>query len=232
MASFRTIDGVRYDGTLIDLAQELTQDHSDGRLSYQDAKKMLASIEDVSGRMTEIERSTLAYLIDQGYCTHKAQQYFEEHMPPPPEPDTPEQAAAKAHFAEAWVAHWAADYAAYQKEKEYNVAFMGDQKDEVIEELPDRVQRSYNYFRNNVEIEDWGTVKVYRQSDYLAVVTTTDGDDGWIELYTHEGEALTGGRFWLELIHWGQRDLLRGQTKTGELPDELVDRGEDTLWQE
>lgn len=232
MASFRTIDGIRYDGTLIDLAEELTQDHSDGRISYQDAKKMLASIEDQNGRMTEIERRTLIYLIDEGICTHKGQQYFEEHMPPPPEPDTPEQTAAKAHFAEAWLAHWQADFAAYQKEESYDTPFMGELLYEDYENLPDRVERSRNYYHLNVEVEDWGTVRVYKEADYWAVVTTTDGDDGWIELYDNEGETLTGGRFWLELIHWDVRDLLRGQTKTGELPDELVDREDDTLWQE
>ncbi|MEM6398277.1 MAG: hypothetical protein AAF741_18140 [Bacteroidota bacterium] len=232
MPSFRTIDGARYDGTLIDLAEELVQDHSDGRLSYQDAKKMIATLEDQSGRMTQIERATLAYLIDENYCTHGAQKYFEEHMPPPPEPDTPECAAAKAHFTEAWMAHWKADYAAYLADRDFDVKFMIDQQQADDSQAPDRVQRAFRYYSENVENEDFGWVRLFRHPTYWAVLTTTDGDDGWIELYTPEGETLTGGRSWLELIHWDERDVLRGQTKTGDLPDELVDREADTIWQE
>ena len=42
MSYYKTIDGNKYDGGLIDLADKLTQGQGDGRLSKADAEQLLA----------------------------------------------------------------------------------------------------------------------------------------------------------------------------------------------
>jgi hypothetical protein len=63
-----------------------------------------------------------------------------------------------------------------------------------------------------------------------AVRVTTDGDDGWLELYDERGTELGVGRTYVELIAWGDRATIRAAVENGEFPPELSDRDTRTLW--
>ncbi|NJK79106.1 MAG: YbjN domain-containing protein [Chloroflexaceae bacterium] len=101
-------------------------------------------------------------------------------------------------------------------------------------DTPQTVHAAYEYYHHHIEARDIGVVRVYRMptehGETYAVYTTTDGDDGWLELYDAAGERLGGGRVYIELVAWGELDELRAQVTTGEFPAALADRHERTLW--
>ena len=47
MGYYKTIDGKKYDGELIELAEKLTAGAGDGRISKADAEKILEAVKDV-----------------------------------------------------------------------------------------------------------------------------------------------------------------------------------------
>ena len=100
--------------------------------------------------------------------------------------------------------------------------------------LPPAVAQAYQFYVDAVEAADWGNVyllhpTVQGRPCYLIYVTT-DGDDGWLELYGLDGSFLGAARRYLELVSWGNRQTLRQQTATGEFPAALQHRLADTLW--
>lgn len=144
---------------------------------------------------------------------------------------TPVQAAFEAFFHD----HWRAKYDAYRRgaddDSRLFAAYLIDRDDAAI---PQSVRDAVQVYLSEVEANDWGSVRLYRvpiaaQSVY-AVMTTTDGDDGWLEVYNEPGDLLAAGRTYLELIDWGDRELIRAQTTTGEFPPSLDDRDARTLW--
>ncbi|NER38828.1 MAG: hypothetical protein F6J93_33550 [Oscillatoria sp. SIO1A7] len=102
------------------------------------------------------------------------------------------------------------------------------------EQLADKPQTAYQFYRETVEMEDWGSVRAYRTElegeaiDIIYVVT--DGDDGWLEAYDAQGNLIGAARRYIELLAWGNVEDLRGQVKTLEFPAELDKNA--TLWQE
>jgi hypothetical protein len=100
--------------------------------------------------------------------------------------------------------------------------------------IPPTVRDAYAYYRGTVEAQDWGSVRLYRvpvgEQPVYAVRVTTDGDDGWLELYDEQGTELGVGRTYLELVAWGDRATIRAQVQSGEFPPELSDRATRTLW--
>jgi hypothetical protein len=75
MSYYKTIDGKKYDGTLIELADELTAGAGDGRISMADAEKLLAAVKD-GDSYTDIEKETMAYLRDNYKWTEAADDWF------------------------------------------------------------------------------------------------------------------------------------------------------------
>jgi hypothetical protein len=91
---------------------------------------------------------------------------------------------------------------------------------------------AFNFYYVNVEEADWGCVRLFslkqntggKQLQFFLVKVSTDGDDGWIEVYQayNDDDALGGGgrggggvtaaRTYLELIYWMDNSLdeLRG----------------------
>lgn len=65
---------------------------------------------------------------------------------------------------------------------------------------------------------------------FYVVKVTTDGDDGWLELFDNGGLAIGFGRTYVELVGWETQEEIRGFVEGGGFPDSLVDRGERTLW--
>tara|TARA_B110000046_G_C12998690_1_gene401190 strand:- start:915 stop:1112 length:198 start_codon:yes stop_codon:yes gene_type:complete len=63
MGYYKTIDGVKYDGELIELAEKLTSGGGDGRLSKAVAGQIIEAVKD-GDIYTDTEKATVKYLRD------------------------------------------------------------------------------------------------------------------------------------------------------------------------
>jgi len=59
MGYYKTIDGNKYDGELLELADKLTSGSGDGRISQADAGQLLEAVKD-GDSYTDIEKATVA----------------------------------------------------------------------------------------------------------------------------------------------------------------------------
>jgi len=75
MSYYKTIEGKKYDGELIDLAEKLTAGAGDGRLSQADAEKIYGAVKD-GDAYTDIEKDTVAYLRKNYNWTEAADEWF------------------------------------------------------------------------------------------------------------------------------------------------------------
>ena len=72
---YKTIDGVKYDRELLELADKLTQGQGDGRLSTDDAQKLYEEVVD-GDNYTDIEKATVKYIRDNYKWTEAADDWF------------------------------------------------------------------------------------------------------------------------------------------------------------
>jgi len=75
MSYYKTIDGKKYDGEIIELAEKLTAGRGDGRISMDDAETLLNAVMD-GGTYTDIEKDTMAYIRDNFKWTEAADDWF------------------------------------------------------------------------------------------------------------------------------------------------------------
>ena len=75
MSYYKTIDGVKYDAEILELAEKLTAGQGDGRLSVDDAGKLLEAVKD-GGTYTDVEKDTMAYVRDNFNWTDAADEWF------------------------------------------------------------------------------------------------------------------------------------------------------------
>ncbi len=75
MSYYKTIDGKKYDGELIELAEKLTAGKGDGRISLDDAKQLLAGVKD-GAEYTDVEKETMAYIRDNFKWTEESDDWF------------------------------------------------------------------------------------------------------------------------------------------------------------
>ncbi len=76
MASYyKNIDGVNYDGDLLDAADEAVRGKGDGRISLSDAKVLLQKVMDGQA-YTDIEKMTMAYIREHYKWTDEADEWF------------------------------------------------------------------------------------------------------------------------------------------------------------
>ena len=75
MGYYKTIDGKKYDGEIIELADKLTEGQGDGRLSVDDAKQLLEAVLD-GGAYTDIEKDTMAYVRENYKWPDAADEHF------------------------------------------------------------------------------------------------------------------------------------------------------------
>ena len=75
MSYYKTIDGKKYKGELIEMAEKLTAGSGDGRISQADAEKLYEAVED-GAIYTDIEKDTVAYLRDNFKWTDAADEWF------------------------------------------------------------------------------------------------------------------------------------------------------------
>jgi len=76
MATYYTkIKGKNYERRMITTAQRATKGRGDGRISLQDAKKLLGSVKDATG-YTDVEKRTMKYIRDKFAFTPEANKWF------------------------------------------------------------------------------------------------------------------------------------------------------------
>lgn len=75
MGYYKTIDGNKYDGELIELADKLTAGAGDGRISKADAGELLEAVKD-GASYTDIEKDTIKYIRENYKWTDAADEWF------------------------------------------------------------------------------------------------------------------------------------------------------------
>lgn len=75
MGYYKTIDGEKYDGELIELADKLTAGAGDGRISKADAGELLEAVKD-GANYTDIEKATIKYIRENYNWTDAADEWF------------------------------------------------------------------------------------------------------------------------------------------------------------
>lgn len=75
MSYHKEIDGKKYDGALLELAEKLTKDNGDGRISEADAKKLIKLVTD-GNVYTQIEKDTVEYIRAHFKWTDAADTWF------------------------------------------------------------------------------------------------------------------------------------------------------------
>ncbi|MFC1708176.1 hypothetical protein ACFL59_15380 [Planctomycetota bacterium] len=72
--------------------------------------------------------------------------------------------------------------------------------------LPENVRESYDYYVANVEDEDWGTARLFKHEvsgrEVYVTGVTTDGDDGYLEVFAKTGKPLVSARTELDQVAW------------------------------
>ncbi len=79
MAYYKTIDGKKYDGALIELAEKLTAGSGDGRISNADAQKLYEEVRD-GNSYTDIEKDTMEYIRKNFKWTDSADEWFRSEI--------------------------------------------------------------------------------------------------------------------------------------------------------
>lgn len=104
----------------------------------------------------------------------------------------------------------------------------------LLPSIPTTVQAAHRFYFESVEEADWGNVYLYAVeiagNRTYAVRVTTDGDDGWLEIFDAQGNLLGAARTYLELLAWEEQNTIRQQVASGEYPLALADRDKRTLW--
>jgi len=95
MTYYKTINGKRYDRSLLEKAQELIQGQGDGRISQQDARQLFTETKD-NGMITTTEVRTLRYILDHFPLTDKAHRWLWDRL----KTQTPIQRSVSSIFRE------------------------------------------------------------------------------------------------------------------------------------
>jgi len=75
MGYYKTINGKKYDGELLELADESVKGVGDGRISIADAKKLFEAV--IDGNVySEVEKDTVEYIRDNYKWTEEADAWF------------------------------------------------------------------------------------------------------------------------------------------------------------
>lgn len=143
----------------------------------------------------------------------------------------------KRHYEELYESHTLKQYRAYIRNEESDEeVLLGrylldiHRNPELLQNLPESVKASYAYYSGR----DIGWLRVcqveYENDVTYAVLLSTDGDDGWLEIYDQHGKEIGVGRTYIELIGWGKVDEIRAQVQDFSFPRSLQDKEKRTLW--
>jgi len=75
MSYYTTINGKKLDKHLVELAEKVVAGQGDGRISNDDAKKLLEAVKD-GGVYTDIEKDTMEYIRENFKWTESADEWF------------------------------------------------------------------------------------------------------------------------------------------------------------
>ena len=76
---YKKIDGKNYDRAMLEKAENSVKGKGDGRISLADARNLIKLIKD-GGRITDIEKRTLAYILENYHFTDTAIKYLEKTL--------------------------------------------------------------------------------------------------------------------------------------------------------
>jgi len=76
---YKTINGVKMDRGLLDLADESVAGKGDGRISKADAAKLLDAVKD-GDAYTDVEKATIAYIRENYKWTEQADAWFRSEI--------------------------------------------------------------------------------------------------------------------------------------------------------
>lgn len=79
MAYYKTINGKKYDGEILELADKSVAGKGDGRISLDDAKKLLSAVKD-GDDYTDVEKDTMKYIRDNYKWTDEADKWFRSEI--------------------------------------------------------------------------------------------------------------------------------------------------------
>jgi hypothetical protein len=148
--------------------------------------------------------------------------------------DKPSAEEARRFFETHFVDYWQGRYEAYladqEDEPELFPGFAYPRQE--LDQCPRAVRDAFDFYLQEIEIDDWGSVRVFRipEPNFWLVCVSTDGDDGWVELFDDDGAPLGAARTYLELLAWEETETIRQQVFSGELPPDLIQRQDQSLW--
>ncbi len=76
---YKKIDGKSYDRAMLDIAKKSVEGRGDGRISLADARSIIKQIKD-GGRITDIEKRTLSYILEKYKLTETAIKHIEKSL--------------------------------------------------------------------------------------------------------------------------------------------------------
>ncbi len=104
--------------------------------------------------------------------------------------------------------------------------------EDALQKTPNAIRAAKDYYCG-VECYYTRMYKVsYIDVTTYAIVVSTDGSDGWIEVYDEQGREIGIGRTWMELIGWGNIDEIRNESfRNNGIPNFIINSDKTTLWQ-
>ncbi len=79
MGYYKTINGKKYDGELLEFAEKAVEGVGDGRISKKDAEGLFARVID-GDSYTDIEKATIAYIRENFKWTEEADKWFRSEI--------------------------------------------------------------------------------------------------------------------------------------------------------
>lgn len=155
-----------------------------------------------------------------------------------------EHSLIRQHYENLYNEYYTEQYRTYLKGEKYRKSlFEGGKylisyslgKEKLLEGIPAAVTNGYNYYLKHICGRGLGGIGVYKLPcdghDTYAIRVSTDGSDGWLEVYDRHGQEVGTARTYIDLIGWGNREEIRGYVHNFEFPDSLNDKSKRTLWQ-
>jgi len=76
---YKNLDGKHYDREMLEIADEAVAGAGDGRISVEDAQKLLGAVKDAN-KYTDIEKATMKYIRENYKFTYAADQWFRKEI--------------------------------------------------------------------------------------------------------------------------------------------------------
>ncbi|MEL7036448.1 MAG: hypothetical protein AAFO04_12620 [Cyanobacteria bacterium J06592_8] len=81
--------------------------------------------------------------------------------------------------------------------------------------LSEAASEAYTFYQQNVEDADWGNVQLYQARieniNVYIIYVSTDGDDGWLEIYNDQDQGLGFAQYDFETLNWSDQETIRAE---------------------